>query len=340
MPSRRSALITAAAAPLLFSAPRALAQTRLRFSAYLAPVSHTVTSIVKPWIKSIEDELAGRIGFDIYAGGSLGRSPYAQFDLLRAGIADVAFVQPNYTTGQFKQLQVLEIPLLTRNSVESSVLAWALYERGLVKGFEDVHVLGLWTAEPGNLFMRLPVKSFDDLKNKKIRSAGRLEGEFIATLGATAEAMHPSDVYEALRRNTIDGTVQGLVAVNTFQAYRVSSHIITAPFGVVSFAMLMNKRTWDSLAPDVQEVITRNSGQRLALLGGQAYDKRVAEIDKKFRAIPTLTYIEPSDHDIEQLQVAVKPLVDAWIARTENGAETYAAAQDVLAQLRSRERAS
>ncbi len=317
-----------------------MAQTRLRFGAYLAPVSHTVANIVKPWIKSVEDDAAGKLGFDVYAGGSLGRSPYAQFDLLRAGIADIGFVQPNYTSGQFKQLQILEIPLLTRSASEASVLAWSLYERGLVKGFEDVHVLGMWTAEPGNLFMRLPVKSFDDLKNKKIRSAGRLEGEFISSLGATTEAMHPSDVYEALRRHTIDGTVQGLVAVNTFQAYRVSSHIINAPFGVVSFALLMNKRKWESLPSDIQEVITRNSGQRIALLGGQAYDKRVAEIDKKFRALPSLTYIEPSEHDIEQLQVAVKPLADAWIARTENGAETYAAAKDILAQLRTRERAS
>ena len=170
--------------------------------------------------------------------------------------------------------------------------------------------------------------------------AGRLEGEFIATLGATSEAMHPADVYEALRRHTIDGTVQGLVAVNTFQAYRVSSHIINAPFGVVSFAMVMNKRSWENLPVEMQDILTRNSGQRLALLGGQAYDKRVAEIDKKFRALPTLTYIEPSAHDMEQLRVAVKPLADAWIARTENGAITYAAAQEILAQLRSKERAS
>ncbi|MSQ87327.1 MAG: TRAP transporter substrate-binding protein [Alphaproteobacteria bacterium] len=340
MLSRRSVIASTIATPLALGAQIASAQSRLRFSAYLAPVSHTVTNIVKPWIKAIEDDTGGRIGFDIYAGGSLGRSPYAQFDLLRAGIAEVGFVQPNYTTGQFKQLQVLEVPLLTRNAVEASVLAWTLYERGLVKGFEDVHVLGMWTAEPGNLFMRLPVKNFDDLKNKKIRSAGRLEGEFVTTLGATTEAMHPSDVYEALRRHTIDGTVQGLVAVNTFQAYRVSTHVINAPFGVVSFAMLMNKRVWESLPIDLQEIVTRNSGQRIALLGGQAYDKRVQEIEKKFRALPSLTYIEPSAHDIEQLQVAVKPLVDAWIARTENGAETYAAALDILAQLRSQERAS
>jgi TRAP-type C4-dicarboxylate transport system substrate-binding protein len=344
MLSRRSLMATtcgAMAAPALsHAAPTTGNTARLRFGAYLAPVSHTVTRIVNPWIKSISDDSQGRIGFDLYPGGSLGRSPYAQFDLLRAGVADIAFVQPPYTTGQFKQLQILETPLLVRNSTESSLVAWELYRRGLVQGFDDVHVLGFWTAEPGVVFSRVPVKGFDDLKNLKIRSAGRLEGDFIESLGATAESMHPTDVYEALRRHTIDATVQGLVAVNTFQAYRVSSHVINAPFGVVSFALLMNKRAWEKLPEDLQQIITINSGQRLSLLGGNSYDARVAEIDKKFRASGTLTYIEPSEHDIERLQHAVKPLVDAWIARTPRGAETYEAAKEILANLRSVERAS
>lgn len=334
MLSRRTAL-AAAGASLLTDAARADNAMRLRFSAYLSTVSHTINKIIKPWIKNIEDDAGGRLGFDLYAGGALGRSPYAQFDLLRAGVGHVAFVQPNYTSGQFKQLQVLEIPLLTRRSSEASLLAWKLYERGLAKGFEDVHVLGLWTAEPGNLFLRLPVSGFADLKNLKIRCAGRLEGDFIEALGATAEAMHPSDVYDAMRRHTIDGAVGGLVAINTFQNYRVSTHVLTAPFGVVSFALLMHKRTWDELPADLQEIVNRHSGAKLAELGGQAYDVKVAEIDKKFRTQTSLVYIEPSERDMAQLQDAVKPLADAWIARTEGGAETYAAAKEILAELRA-----
>jgi TRAP-type C4-dicarboxylate transport system substrate-binding protein len=338
MLSRRSLLTTAAAGaitPAFADSP-----IRLRFGASLAPVSHTVTRIVTPWTTGITEASNGRIAFDVYTGGSLGRSPYAQFDLLRAGVADISFVQPTYTTGQFKQLQILETPLLVRNSSEASVVAWELYKRGFLKGFQDVHVLGFWTAEPGTIFSRVPVKSFDDLRNLKIRSAGRLEGDFIESLGATSEAMHPADVYEALRRHTIDATVQGLVAVNTFQAYRVVSHVINAPFGVVSFALLANKKKWQSLPTDVQDLIMQHSGQRLSLLGGQSYDARVAEIDKKFRALPHLTYVEPSERDLDRLREAVKPLVDAWIARTENGAETYAAVQEILANLRSVERAS
>ncbi|MDX2224267.1 MAG: TRAP transporter substrate-binding protein [Rhodospirillaceae bacterium] len=314
--------------------------SRLRLATYLAPVSHSVARIIKPWMAAIEKDAPGRLSFDVYTGGSLGRSPYAQFDLLRAGVPDIAFAQPSYTTGQFPQLQILETPFLTRGATEASVVAWELCRRGLVQGFDDVKLLGIWSAEPGALLTRVPVAGFADLKNLKIRSSGRLEGEFIESLGATAEAMFPADVYEAMRRHTIHGTVQGLVAVQTFQTYRVSTHLINAPFGVVLFALMMNRRRWDGLPDDLKEIIERHSGQRLALLGGGAYDQRVAEIDANLRAEGRIVYIEPSAQDIDALRGAVKPLVDRWIARTPRGAETYAAVQDIITQLRARERMS
>ncbi|MDX2143368.1 MAG: TRAP transporter substrate-binding protein [Rhodospirillaceae bacterium] len=327
----------------LAAAPSALAASdkiRLRLSTYLAPVSHSLVNIITPWMKALDRDSAGRLGFDLYTGGALGRSPYAQFDLIRSGVADLGFAQPSYTTGQFKQLQILEVPFLTQNATEASLVAWELCQRGLVQGFEGVKLLGLWTAEPGQLFTRVPFKTFADIKNLKIRSSGRLEGEFIQSLGASAEAMFPADVYEAMRRETIDGTVQGLVAAQTFQTYRVSTHVSTAPFGVVLFLMIMNRKTWDKLPADIQDIITLNSGQRMALLGGTAYDKRVKEIDAKYRANPALTYVEATPEDLEQLRAATKPLVEAWIARTANGAAVHEAALDILKQLRQRERMS
>lgn len=315
-------------------------KVRLRLSAYLSPQSHSVLRIVKPWKEIVEKESDGRIEFDFYTGGSLGRSPYTQFDLLRAGIPDIAFAQPNYTTGQFPQLQLLEAPFLARNAVECSLSAWRLCESGIAQGFEDVKMLGIWSAEPGLLFTRVPIASFDDVKNLKIRSAGRLEGEFIESLGATAEAMHPADVYEGMRRHTIHGSVQGWVSLQTFQVWRVSTHVHTASFGAVLFAFMMNQKAWDAVPEDLQGVLTQASGQRLALLGGMAYDTRVVEIEEKHRADKTLTFIELTEADMERLRASTKPLIDAWIARTPRGAEAHQMVVDTIAQLRRRERMS
>ncbi|MCB2108211.1 MAG: TRAP transporter substrate-binding protein DctP, partial [Rhodobacteraceae bacterium] len=289
----RRLLISAAGATAATASVRAWGQgepVRLRLASYLAPTSHTYSRILNPWADAIEKEADGAIVFDRFNGGSLGRSPYIQFDLVRAGVPHIAYAQPNYTSGQFPQLQILETPFLVRSATEASLLGWELCERGLVDGFDDVKLLGLWSAEPGLLFMRVPITGFDDLKNLKIRSAGRLEGEFLESLGATAESMHPADVYEAMRRHTIHGSVQGLVAAQTFQGFRVTTHVFNISFGVVMFALMMHRPTWESLPAAVQAIFERHSGQALGILGGGSYDRRVEEIDARFRGLGSITY--------------------------------------------------
>ena len=310
----------------------------LRVSAYLSPLSHSVQNIYTPWMKRISEASDNRIKFETYWGGGLGRNPYKQFDLVKAGITDVGLVQPSYTPGQFPQLQALELPFLMRSSMEASLVAWRLYERNLISGFDDVHLLGLWTAEPSNLYTREPIKKYADIASLKIRSVGRLEGDFLKRLGAVPEALHPADAVEALRRGTIDGAIQGWIAINTFQTYRETSHVITAPLGTVSFGIMMNEDKWESIPADLQAIINENSGAIIAMLGGQAYDRRQAEISKRLRDENHLIFVDANPEEIEEMKSYVKPIADTWAERTPRGAETYRAIQDILADLRRHER--
>ncbi len=312
----------------------------LRASAYLSPLSHTVTRIFAPWIEDVEKASDGRIRFETYWGGGLGRSPYKQFDLVKAGVSDVTLVQPSYTPGQFPQTQVLELPFLSRNASEASILAWRLYERGLLKGYEDVKLIGLWTAEPGNLYTTKPIRNYDDIQGMKVRAAGRLEGDFVKRLNAVPESMHPADAAEALRRGTIDGTIQGWISVNTFQTYRHTNYVITSPLSAVAFAIIMNRSAWDQLPSDLQRILDENGGLKIAVRGGQSYDMRVIDVAKRLKDEGHLIAAEPDPEEFARLRTYMQPVADAWIERTEGGEATFNAVKEILEELRRRERQS
>ena len=312
----------------------------LRASAYLSPLSHTVTSVFAPWIEDVEEATSGKIKFETYWGGGLGRNPYKQFDLVKAGVSDVTVVQPSYTPGQFPQTQVLELPFLSRNATEASLLAWELYERGLLKGYEDVKLIGLWTAEPGNLYTIKPISNYGDISGMKIRAAGRLEGDFVKRLNAVPESMHPADAVEALRRGTIDGTIQGWVSVNTFQTYRHTNYVITSPLSAVAFGIIMNKETWNRLPSDLQEFLDDAGGLKIAVRGGRAYDKRVIEVANRLKEDKHLIAVDPNPDEFARLRALMQPVADEWIARTEGGEATFRAAKEILMELRQRERQS
>lgn len=312
----------------------------LRVSAYLSPLSHSVQNIYAPWMERLSEASDGRIKFETYWGGGLGRNPYKQFDLVKAGITDIGLVQPSYTPGQFPQMQAFELPFLMRSSTEASLVAWRLFERGLLSGFDDVKLLGLWTAEPSNLYTREPVEKYEDIATLKIRSVGRLEGDFLNRLNAVPEALHPADAVEALRRGTIDGAIQGWIAINTFQTYRETSHVITAPLGTVAFGIMMNKEKWDQVPADLQKIIDENSGPVIALYGGRAYDRRQAEISARLREEKHLIFVDADPAELDEMQTYVQPIAETWMARTPGGQETYQAIQEILADLRRRERQS
>ena len=313
------------------------ANIKLRVSAYLSPLSHSVQYIYNPWMKKITEASNGRIKFDKYWGGGLGRNPYKQFDLVKVGITDIGLVQPSYTPGQFPQMQAFELPFLMRSSTEASIVAWKLYEQGFLTGFEDVKLLGLWTAEPSNLYARKPIQKYENINALKIRSAGRLEGDFLRQLNAVPEALHPADAVEALRRGTIDGAIQGWIAINTFQTYRETSHVITAPLGVVTFGLMMNKKAWEKIPKELQTIIDENSGLHIALIGGQAYDKRQTEISAKLKSDGHLIFIESDREELRKMQTFVQPIADTWAKRTKFGAETLESIDNILRQIRERE---
>ena len=308
----------------------------LRVSSYLSPLSHSVKSIYEPWMDSVVKASNYRIKFKVYWGGSLGRSPYKQFDLVKAGITEIGLVQPSYTPGQFPQMQVFELPFLMRSSTEASLVAWNLFERGILQGFDDVKLLGLWTAEPSNLFTKSGVKSYNDIKGLKIRSVGRLEGDFLKKLDAVPEALHPSDAVEALRRGTLDGAIQGWIALNTFQTYRETDHVITAPLGTVSFALMMNREAWKNIPDDLKEIIDNNSGVKIALIGGEAYDRRQKEISNKLRLQKHLTFEEAGAVKIEEMKKYVDPIARSWVDRTNYGDETISMVKEILEEIRAR----
>ena len=75
--------------------------------------------VIMPWMERANAALK-EIGSDkelkAYWGGSLGKSPFQQYDLVKAGVADVAWVMSGYTPGQFPELEVVELPFFFRTA--------------------------------------------------------------------------------------------------------------------------------------------------------------------------------------------------------------------------------
>ena len=191
--------------------------------------------VIKPWMEAVSADVGGAAKLQGFWGGTLGKSPFKQFELVQNGVADVTWVLPGYTAGQFPEMSLFELPFLIRTAEEASVVGWKLHEMGMLSGFDGVHVIGIFAAEPNAIFMKKKIGSLDDLQNMKVRSVGGIHAAWLESLGASPQTLSSTEMNEALNRGTVDGVIQGWTGMRTFKTLPLVDQAYSIPTGTIPF---------------------------------------------------------------------------------------------------------
>jgi len=249
-------------------------QKTLRVAAWLPP-SHPQNSIVWPtWAKWVEEATQGRVVVEMEYG--MGH-PKTMFDLVEDGVADVSFSYHGYVPGRFKLTQIVEQPLLGVGAEAASVAHWRIHQKYL-KGageHEGLEVIALFTHGPGQIQMRKPINSIAELKGKKIRLGGGVQGELGHRMGVTSVGAPAPKVYEMMQQGVIDGAFIPLAEQKFLRLKEVATNIIALPTGMYlgSFSIFMNPEFLEEIAPKDREAILSVSGEKLSALAGKTWDE-------------------------------------------------------------------
>ncbi len=119
---------------------------------------------VKPFVDAINAEAKGLLKIEVYFSGTLGKAPAQQPQLVRDGVADLAYIIPGYTADEFPDNAVIELPGLFRDQREASLVFTRLIAANVLRGYEDFVVVNAFTAEPHSVHTRRPITSLADLK--------------------------------------------------------------------------------------------------------------------------------------------------------------------------------
>jgi len=105
------------------------------------------------------------------------------------------------------------------------------------------------------LVLKKPVRTAEDLKGMKLRSAGTME-KFFSSVGAAATFLPASEVYTALATGVVDGGHFGdVIGAHPLKLFEICKYHMTTPvlFGA-STIWLVNKKAFDGLPKDLQSI--------------------------------------------------------------------------------------
>ncbi len=278
--SRRAALhLTVGGAAVLGLGQRAWAQAPVTLRIHqMLPAQATIPArALAPWGQKVERESAGRLKVQQFNTMALGGTPPQLFDQARDGVVDIVWTVLGYTPGRFNRCEVFELPFMSATAEASSKAFQEYADKFAADEFKDVKLICVHTHGPGLFHTRAPILGLESLRGMKVRGGSRIINNMLGKLGAIPVGMPVPAVTDALSKGVIDGTtIPWEVTPSLKVAELVKNHTGFAGregLYTQTFAVAMNRASYDRLPPEAKRVIDANSGIDAAGFFGRAMDE-------------------------------------------------------------------
>lgn len=268
MIQRRTLLQTGAATVLGAPALVGFAQqsVTLKFHTFMTPLSNVWLTMHKPWMDKVENESGGRIKFEGYPSMQLGGTPVQLYDQVKDGVVDVIWTLPGYSAGRFPKTEAFELPFMMTNAEATSKALWDYLHTMGPDEYKETQLLSVNVHGPGILHARDKlIKTVADMRGMKVRGPSRPITKMLGYLGAIPVGMPLPAIADALSKGSIDACVLPWevvpsVKVQELTRFHSEFSVDAGALYTAACVMTMNKRRYESLAPDLKKVIDNNSG--------------------------------------------------------------------------------
>lgn len=286
---------------------RGYAQENIIKFATLAPEGTMWMDVMREFDAAVRKESAGKLGFRFYPGGVQGEDK----DVIRkirlgqiqcAGLTGVGLgdIGP--------EVRILDTPFLFR-SYEEVDYVYKKFAADFDKAFQDNNFVLLGWAEVGfvYVFTNSPVRSIADMDGVKM---WMWEGDPVANAAFKAFGITPIplsivDVLTSLQTGLINGAYISPYAAIALQWNTRVKYMLSIPLADAAGAVVVSRKKFDSLSPDLQQILLRNGKKYLTELTRKSREQNAAAV-VTLKKEGIIINDPPSERSIDQYREAGK----------------------------------
>lgn len=227
------------------------------------PTTHYVGKEgVQAWIAKAEELSKGKVKFEYYPAQQLGKAKDL-FQLTQSGVTDIGLVAPAYTPEKVPLSVVGELPGMFNNTCDGSRALYKISQPGGLLAQQEYAPNGLrvlfanMLAPYTVMTARGELNKFEDLAGRKVYASGGAKDIALRELGAVPVRMTGPEVYEAMHRGTIDGTMMAFIGLRPYDLQnQVKWALDGVSLGSTAILYVISEQKWQKLPPDVQKALT------------------------------------------------------------------------------------
>jgi TRAP-type C4-dicarboxylate transport system substrate-binding protein len=319
---------------VLLPAASAAEPIKLKMAYFSSDRTTTYLAAIKPFVDSVNTEATGLVQIDVSLSGTLGKNPTQQLQLVLDGTADLAFVVPGYTPERFPDNEVVELPGLFKNIREATLVYTGLIAANALRGYDDLFVVGAFTAEPEMIHTRLPAASLDALAGMRIRTNNPIQGAALARLGMVPVEIPINQTSSAISSGKLDGAMTGPAPLIEFGISRVVSNHYLLAVSAAPLLVVMNRKKFEALPEQAKQIIRKFSGEWAAERYIEVYHAENEASLESLKLDPHRNVVVPSPADLARANAVFRAEVDAWSATDPRHRQLLAEAEAELSKIR------
>lgn len=288
--------------------------------------------VFKNWCNGIKEKTGGELAFKPFGAKDV-VGEFQLFDAVKNGVLDAMNPFTLYWAGRMPSAVFLSsYPMGLRNPHEWDVFYYGL--GGLELAREAFGKMGLYYVGPVHhgpniIHSKVPIRSIDDFKGRKMRLPGGMVAELFQAAGAKTTLLPGSEIFPALEKGTIDVADYVGPAINyALGFHQVTKYISMGPPGFMSIYqpvdlmdLTVSQRSWNKLSKGMKQFVEMEvhvySDMHHAAI--QAADQKAW---KKFEEAGTVV-TRLSEDDVAAFTQLAIPLWYKWANKDKYAARAF-----------------
>ena len=295
--------------------------------------------IFKDWCATIVEKTGGQLAFEPFGANDV-VGDFQLYDAVKNGVLHAVnpftiYVQGIIPAGVF----LSSYPLGMRNPHEWDVFYYGLGGLEMTRELyaaQGMHYVGPVHHGPNIIHSKVPIRSIDDFRGRKMRLPGGMVAEVFNEIGAETTVLPGSEIFPALEKGTIDVADYVGPAVNYSLGFsQVTKYISMGPPGFMSLYqpvdlmdITVGMDAWNAL-PDEMKQFVEMETHVYSDLHHAAIQKADQEAWAKFEADGT-EVTRLSQDDVELMTEVAVPIWFKYANRDKASARIFKAQLDYM----------
>lgn len=226
--------------------------------AHTSPPDHPYTLGMVRYADLVKERTKGRVAIQIHHSRQLGDERQV-VEGLQLGTIHLTVTSTGPLGGFVPEMNVVDLPFLFRDAEHAYKVLDGEIGRGLLNRFDAVGIKGLAFWENGFRHIttaKKPVRAPADMKGLKIRvMENKVHQAAFRQLGSDATPMAWGEVFTSLQQGLLDAQENPIPIIYTFKLYEVQKFLSLTGHVYSPAPVLMSKKTWDRMPPDIQKIM-------------------------------------------------------------------------------------